>query len=105
MTPPSSIRPRTLTRSVWIDEEIEFEIDQEPAAVLTSMDEDVETKNTRSLEEKLDSFEQVSRLGTNDAPRAYITQHSYAYSRSDENSAITVLRSSPSHYVHVVVIL
>ena len=103
-------------------EEIELEIDQLPASVLTklynfvirpmrppppkrprtgkgtgtgglkrkSMDEDVETKKIRALEEKLKSFEQGGRAsngGTNGAATAYMSEHSSAESSSDESSA------------------
>ncbi|EIW64876.1 Bromodomain-containing protein [Trametes versicolor FP-101664 SS1] len=102
-------------------EEIELEIDQLPAAVLTklynfvirplkppvkrprtgkgtgtgglkrkSMDEDVETKKIRALEEKLKSFEQGGRAsggGANGAGPAEESEHSSAESSSDESSA------------------
>ncbi|KAI0757215.1 Bromodomain-containing protein [Daedaleopsis nitida] len=103
------------------NEEIELEIDQLPAAVLTklynfvirpmkppvkrprtgkgtgtgglkrkSMDEDVETKKIRALEEKLKSFEQGGRSsggGANGTAAAYMSEHSSAESSSDESSA------------------
>ncbi|KAI0374378.1 Bromodomain-containing protein [Pilatotrama ljubarskyi] len=102
-------------------EEIELEIDQLPAAVLTklynfvirplkppvkrprtgkgtgtgglkrkSMDEDVETKKIRALEEKLKSFEQGGRVSggaANGAALAEESEHSSAESSSDESSA------------------
>ncbi|TBU49725.1 Bromodomain-containing protein [Dichomitus squalens] len=102
-------------------EEIELEIDQLPAAVLTklynfvirpmkppvkrprtgkgtgtgglkrkSMDEDVETKKIRALEEKLKSFEQGGRTSggtTNGAAAGDMSEHSSAESSSDESSA------------------
>ncbi|KAH9890905.1 Bromodomain-containing protein [Cubamyces lactineus] len=102
-------------------EEIELEIDQLPAAVLTklynfvirplkppvkrprtgkgtgtgglkrkSMDEDVETKKIRALEEKLKSFEQGGRASggaTNGAAPVEESEHSSAESSSDESSA------------------
>nr|VWO96631.1 Histone acetyltransferase [Ganoderma boninense] len=102
-------------------EEIELEIDQLPAAVLTklynfvirpmkppvkrprtgkgtgtgglkrkSMDEDVETKKIRALEEKLKSFEQGGRASggaTNGGAAAEMSEHSSAESSSDESSA------------------
>ncbi|KAI0768492.1 Bromodomain-containing protein [Trametes elegans] len=102
-------------------EEIELEIDQLPAAVLTklynfvirplkppvkrprtgkgtgtgglkrkSMDEDVETKKIRALEEKLKSFEQGGRASggaTNGTAPAEESEHSSAESSSDESSA------------------
>ncbi|KAI0639197.1 Bromodomain-containing protein [Trametes polyzona] len=102
-------------------EEIELEIDQLPAAVLTklynfvirplkppvkrprtgkgtgtgglkrkSMDEDVETKKIRALEERLKSFEQGGRASggtTNGAAPAEESEHSSAESSSDESSA------------------
>ncbi|KAI0670108.1 Bromodomain-containing protein [Trametes maxima] len=102
-------------------EEIELEIDQLPAAVLTklynfvirplkppvkrprtgkgtgtgglkrkSMDEDVETKKIRALEERLKSFEQGGRASggaTKGAAPAEESEHSSAESSSDESSA------------------
>ncbi|KAH9853195.1 Bromodomain-containing protein [Lenzites betulinus] len=102
-------------------EEIELEIDQLPAAVLTklynfvirplrppvkrprtgkgtgtgglkrkSMDEDVETKKIRALEERLKSFEQGGRAsggGANGGGGAEESEHSSAESSSDESSA------------------
>ncbi|KAI0824137.1 Bromodomain-containing protein [Trametes gibbosa] len=102
-------------------EEIELEIDQLPAAVLTklynfvirplkppvkrprtgkgtgtgglkrkSMDEDVETKKIRALEERLKSFEQGGRAsggGANGGAAAEESEHSSAESSSDESSA------------------
>ncbi|KAI8995316.1 Bromodomain-containing protein [Trametes punicea] len=102
-------------------EEIELEIDQLPAAVLTklynfvirplkppvkrprtgkgtgtgglkrkSMDEDVESKKIRALEEKLKSFEQGGRASggaANGAAPAEESEHSSAESSSDESSA------------------
>ena len=102
-------------------EEIELEIDQLPAAVLTklynfvirpmkppvkrprtgkgtgtgglkrkSMDEDVESKKIRALEEKLKSFEQGGRTSggtTNGAAAGDASEHSSAESSSDESSA------------------
>ncbi|KAI0724347.1 Bromodomain-containing protein [Cerioporus squamosus] len=101
-------------------EEIELEIDQLPAAVLTklynfvirpmkppvkrprtgkgtgtgglkrkSMDEDVESKKIRALEEKLKSFENGGRAsggGSNGAAAAEMSDHS-SESSSDESSA------------------
>ncbi|RPD81791.1 Bromodomain-containing protein [Lentinus tigrinus ALCF2SS1-7] len=101
-------------------EEIELEIDQLPAAVLTklynfvirpmkppvkrprtgkgtgtgglkrkSMDEDVESKKIRALEEKLKSFENGGRAsggGSNGAAAADMSDHS-SESSSDESSA------------------
>ncbi|KAI0762781.1 Bromodomain-containing protein [Fomes fomentarius] len=103
------------------NEEIELEIDQLPAAVLTklynfvirpmkppvkrprtgkgtgtgglkrkSMDEEVETKKIRALEERLKSFDQGGRTsggGSNGAAAAYMSEHSSAESSSDESSA------------------
>lgn len=55
-----------------------------------SMDEDVETKKIRALEEKLKSFEQGGRAsggGANGAGPAEESEHSSAESSSDESSA------------------
>ena len=56
-----------------------------------SMDEDVETKKIRALEEKLKSFEQGGRGSgggaTNGAAAGDMSEHSSAESSSDESSA------------------
>ena len=55
-----------------------------------SMDEDVETKKIRALEEKLKSFEQGGRTSggtTNGAAAGDASEHSSAESSSDESSA------------------
>ena len=54
-----------------------------------SMDEDVETKKIRALEEKLKSFEQGGRAsgGATNGGVAEMSEHSSAESSSDESSA------------------